>query len=76
MFHNKHIHFDEEELEITYKKFNGSDRTSHCSAEIVFSSMDRVILDERNIERLNRKLSKLLSAMVYSRSLMRGGRSP
>jgi len=62
-----HVH--QEELEIAYRELRGAGESSSCCAEIVFSSGDRVIIDEMNIERLARKLSDLLPAMVSSRAL-------
>ena len=72
MIDRRHIQFDHFEFDITYKEFADSDNTACCNAEIAFSPNDRVILDELNIERLDRKLSILLPAIAYSHALAGG----
>lgn len=69
MVARRRISLDSTELEVIYKEFAASDNSEYCSAEIAFSPNDRIILDEINMERLDRKLSLLLPAIAYSRTL-------
>ena len=68
MVARRRISLDSTELEVIYKEFAASDNSAYYSAEIAFSPSDRVILDEMNVERLDRKLSLLLPAIAYSRT--------
>lgn len=63
----KSMVFNEVNLEVTYFMNTDSGGKVWYSSEIIFSSEDKVIIDDKTLRRLENKMNLLLPASVYSR---------